>query len=260
MERFDQEITDTLCHKAQDVYEQGILKSRIDRAIGRESEMKKKHFSIKKTAILAAAACLLLGAGVFASGKVAGLVSGFDMKTIGSKTTNFSELSKEEDILGYQVQAVPQFSNGYRFKQMDADKTFGLDEEGNIMKQYAYYGLNMIYEKGDKKIYVDICKPLGNEPTPNISAAKMVGNVQLTYSEDTYKWVPADYEMTAEDEANMKKEGYYISCGADEISEQKVSHVNWIKDGIHYGIMEYDVSVGCDEMFQMAEEILESTY
>lgn len=258
MDKFEKEIIDTLCNRAQTVMEQESLKNRIDKKIDRKQITGKKHYSIKKVVLLVATACMLLGAGVFASGKVGGLVSGFDGKTLGSKTTKFSNLSKEEDILGYQVQAVPQFSNGYQFKQMNVDKTYGVDEEGHFMKQYVYYELSMIYQKGDKKVYVTICKPLENVPVKNIDGTKTVGNIMLTYSEDTYKWVPEDYELTQADEENMKRNDYFISSGADEISEQKVSHVGWDKDGVHYSIMEYDISLGCEGMFAMAEEILQS--
>lgn len=259
MGEFERELKNALNSKAQNILETEDLKSRLDDRIRREQDMSKKHYSFRKAVILAAAACMLLGAGVFASGKVAGLVSGFDGKTIGSKTTDFSKLSKEEGILGYQVQAVPQFSNGFKFKQMDVDKTYGLDEDGNLMKQYAYYNLHMIYEKENTSLYVDVCKPLESSTVKNVSAVKMAGEIKLTYSEDTYKWVPTGYELTPEDEENLKRDDYYISEGGeDAVTTSKVAHVNWVKDGIHYSIMGYDLPIGSEEMFTMAQEILEN--
>lgn len=261
MGKFENSIKETLLDATENVSDTEYMKNRVDAEIKKRSEKPIiRKFSVKKVLAFSMAACLLLGVGVFAFGNIDALVSGFDIKTINSKTTNFAELPKEEGILGFQVQAVNQFSNGYTFKQMDVDKTFGMDEDGNILSHYSYYGLTIQYTKGDDSLYVNVYKPLEKKPITNSKSEKMIGNVNVYYFENTYKWVPEDYELTEEDKQNMLKPDYFISEGGDEpVSEEQVKNVCWYKDGVYYSILGYSLPLTNNEMFDMAEEIINST-
>ena len=97
-------------------------------------------------------------------------------------------------------------------------------------------------------------------PITNSKSEKMIGNVNVYYFENTYKWVPEDYELTEEDKQNMLKPDYFISEGGDEpVSEEQVKNVCWYKDGVYYSILGYSLPLTNNEMFDMAEEIINST-
>lgn len=85
---------------------------------------------------------------------------------------------------------------------------------------------------------------------------RVCGDITLYYDSTTYKFVPADYELTQEDKVNQEKENYCISYGSDQVEIQKAVVVDWMKNGIRYQLIGFDLNVSADEMFDMAEEIM----
>lgn len=84
-----------------------------------------------------------------------------------------------------------------------------------------------------------------------------IDGITVSYKVDHYKSVPTDYEITAEDEANMAGSHYYISVGSDEVEETEEYFTSWDKDGMHYLLMCSDATLSADEFFAMAEEIIQ---
>ena len=85
---------------------------------------------------------------------------------------------------------------------------------------------------------------------------KIIEGIEVEYYLSTYKWVPVDYELTEEDKKNMEKDNYFISDGASEISENLVSGVSWVQDGIYYHIGNVHGKTEPEVLFQMAEELI----
>ena len=149
------------------------------------------------------------------------------------------------------------FQNGYTFSGMDVSDTNAKDEEGNTLDNYKEISIK--YEKaGETGLSMYAMEAIHDHETDKRSADKTVGinGAQVKYYVDTYKWVPADYEVTPEDEANMERGDYFISYGADAVSENQVSYVIWIQDGIRYCIMNVHNASSPEELFQMAKEII----
>ena len=80
----------------------------------------------------------------------------------------------------------------------------------------------------------------------------------MKYYLDTYKWVPSEYELTEQDKKNMEKDNYFISVGTDTVSENLVSGVSWVQDGIYYHIGNVFGKTEPEVFFQMAEELIKS--
>lgn len=219
-----------------------------------EGKNNMKRFSVKKAVILAAACCLVVGMVSVASSGVAYITS----HSRPNEYTSFGQLESVEERAGFSIHAVEQFSNGYQFKEMCVSGTENRSENGNVLTQYS--GIDIEYSKdGEDTITLntDEAKNLSADTSNRVPVAQtQIDGIAVSYYVDTYKWVPAGYELTPEDEANMKRNDYYISDGADEISENQVACAVWVQDGIHYSLMNINNATPADVMFQMAQELI----
>ena len=70
--------------------------------------------------------------------------------------------------------------------------------------------------------------------------------------------MPPDYEPTEEDKKAMESGRLQIGYGSAEIETSQYSRVVWVKDGIRYELMGFNVSLNDVEMLQMAQEMVEN--
>lgn len=250
---------DMFCKQSGEVYPTEEMKQRIDSILEKERNMKNIHnhkkVYRKKTVVLAAALCLFLfcSAFAFAAGKLSGLVS---TSGSGFSSESFSDLEKAEKKLGYSVDAADQFTNGYTFRKMSVDATKGIDEQGAEIGRYNE--LSIEYEGSGAAVSFHVSKPFPETVAEIGKGAKdtvVRDGMTFYYSSDTYKFVPDGYELTPEDETNMKRDDYFLSYGASQTEINQVSYVNWYKDGICYSLMTFDWEGGKDELYTMAYEI-----
>ena len=216
----------------------------------KKTTQKHTHFSVKKLVIGIAAACVLLVGGVSA-GKTAMYISGWNHGTY-----SYEEQDKAEKELGYEVDLVEQFSNGYCFEKMSVFETNAADENANTL--YTFLELNAEYEKdgvSDIDLYADQ-RPEDTEWSKVPDMTDQCGDITLRYDVVTYKFVPVGYELTEEDKTNLERDDYEISEGSDEVEMCQYSSVRWDKDGVHYDLMGRDVTLSGEEMFEMAKELI----
>lgn len=249
-ERVEQILRQTLAPDIPDENLNRNLKKQME-----ETKMKKRFITVKKAAILAAVCCLLVGAvGVASSGKIAMLVSGFYHKEFDSLV----QLSAAEESAGFHIKAMESFQNGYAFSDMCVNDTKALDESGNTVETYKQ--INISYAKaGETNLYFYAMEAFHAHEENKRPADRTMGinGVEVRYYVDTYKNVPAGYELTPEDEENLKRSDYYISEGADEISVNQHSYVIWYQDGVKYSIMNIYEAAPAEELFGMAKELIE---
>lgn len=235
-----------------------FLKTRIDMEITARQEertMRKKiHF--KRYIAAAACVCLLVPAGIFAGGKVSSYVSstnGADYKT----STDWKDLDKMEKRVGIETDAVESFSNGYQYKEISNSAFNALDDEGN--KMFKEKELGVTYENNDGEILNCYMRQaderVTDDRTPDATAD--YDGVTVNYYQETYKFVPEDYEKTAQDKAMEAAGGYYVSFGTDEIEEMQSMSVSWEKDGVAYSIQGFDTDLTPQEMLSMAGEMIQ---
>lgn len=254
MQCSDISASDTLKQKIDmDIRRKGKIKT-VPVCGGQEvsmSEQNRKHFSVKKFAIGVAAACLLLSGGVFA-GKTAGYI------TVGSTGAYaYDELANAEKKLGFSADVAENFDNGYSFVEMQVIKTSATDENGNRI--YTFPELNVQYMRGGIKnisLYVDQ-RPEKGERAKTPDMTDQCGDIAIRYDVYTYKLVPAEYELTEEDKANLARDDYEISYGADSVEYSQISHVVWEKDGVYYDLLGRDTDLSGEEMIGMAKELIE---
>lgn len=250
-ERIDQILRQTLAPEIPDEILNRSLKRKMEEKGMKHS--KAKHFSIKRAAILAAVCCLLIGTVCVASSGVIDSVVSWSRP---NEFRSFEQLSKAEAEAGYTIKAEEEFRNGYKFSEMSISHCEGQDKEGNVLESYKE--INIDYEKaGEVPLYFSAMESAFSHDdgiTPVQTAG--INGIEVKYYVDTYKYVPAGYELTDEDEENMKRSDYYISEGADEISVEKHSGIVWTQDGIRYHIMSMDKVTPAEELFGMAEELI----
>lgn len=237
------------------------LKQRIDVQIGNRSmkeEGKMRHLSIKKVAIGVAAACLAVGM-VTIAGK--GLVSISGHGSSNPDYTKFEDMGKAESAIGYSIDAVENFGNGFQFKGVRIIEQTMDNEAGEKLGERK--GVSLDYAKGKDELSVYVSKLFPGESEASVNSGDWdkilkVGDITVGYSKDTYKAVPPDYELTEEDKANMEKGHFQLAYGTDQVEISQSYNVGWIKDGIRYSITGFDLSQSGDELLNMAKEIIES--
>lgn len=265
---FDSKIRAALTKECDDISASEQLKCRIDESIckkqaktlhlrtnsqdGQEWRMNMRHRSMKKIGIIVAAACLLVSGITVVAGKSARInISGSATPTY----TDYADLEKAEEKLGYAVDSVEQFTNGYSFEDININELEAYGEEDN--KLYHMPTMQISYTRDDKDIDLYIqqrVEELVISKQPD--ATRTCGDVLVRCDEYTYKFVPASYELTEEDKANEQKDNYFISYGSDEIEITKLTDVRWEKDGLYYELLGFDLDLNSEEMLDMAEEIL----
>ncbi len=230
------------------------LKDRIDEEILTSQEAKSmKHLSAKKIIIGVAVGCLLISGGAFAAGHAVSLSSHSDWR---EGCNSYSGMEEQEKKLGYQVDSVEQFTNGYTFAKAVVGESEGRDQDRN--KVYTNKFMSIEYARdAEPTVSLYIEKPAESYARSNpAEATKVCGDITLYFDSATYKFVPPDYELTAEDKTNQEKGNYFISFGSDTVEMQKSAVVEWTKNGIQYQLIGFDLNLTADDMFDMAEEVM----
>lgn len=229
-------------------------------SIRREGSMKRK-IGIKKAAIIAAACVMVFGTTVLASGKATGIVSDI---YFGTKTDNFEKLAKLEKEAGIDVVAVKTFANGYTMKTMEVEKSSTTDDDFN--KLASYKSIHIEYEAdGLPDIYVSMSPSemyySGDDEyeTNRDTATKEYEGITLHYNYDEYLSLPVDEEATADERAREESDAhFFISIGSDERQTDYVSNVTFELDNVTYIIMGFNIDMSSDDLFEMAENIIDA--
>lgn len=253
-DNWEDKIKDVLTLECDGLTASQDLKDRIDEKILTSQEAgNMKHLSAKKWIIGVVAGCLLISGGVFAAGRVVSVSSHSDWR---DGCNSYSGMAQQEKKLGYAVDSVEQFSNGYQFEKAVVGEEQGKDQEKNQV--YTAKFMSVVYARdAEPTISLYIEKP--SVALPRLKSAdetRVCGDITLNYESGTYKCVPPNYELTEEDKANQEKDNYFIAYGSDKVEIQKIAEVEWMKDGIRYQLLGFDLNLTADEMFDMAEEIM----
>lgn len=254
-ENWEERIKDVLALECDGITASQDLKDRIDDEIlrSRKEAGNMKKLSAKKLVIGVAIGCLLVSGGALAAGHAVNLVS---HSSVTDMSRSYSDMDAQMQKLGYKADTVEKFTNGYQFESVLVRDTQGQDQDGNTVYTYKTMGIRYT-ASGEPSVSLDICKPVETQAiAQGAKETRVCGDVTLYYSSDTYKFVPPDYELTAEDKANQERDDYYISYGSSEVEIQLNSNVVWEKDGILYVLMGFDLNLDADDMFDMAEEIM----
>ena len=218
----------------------------------------------KRLITLALAAALILALGITAYAVTGGARStGTHIMKDTGEYTDLADLPKVEEIAGYKICLPEKFSDGFVFSKLYLGGEAVYDE--NILPLKEYYGVMATYVSGEgRELYLDV-SPVPDLPDtpepPAPSSGCIIGETDVRISKDHYKFVPADYEKTAEDLAAEAEGHYYISFGADEVEERDMIFASFDLENVRYILMDMgdqESALSEQTLIQMASELISS--
>lgn len=254
----DKQIEMALAQEAMKIEPSKELFSKIRKSIYEqecEDLMKNKGFSLKKSGKLAIASLLLLSS-----------VTVFGVTTvkswIGHGQIKYKSFPSEKQILN-DVGFVPKYTetlpNGFKYSMGGFGESELIDEAGNRLTQNKDVSLSYISE--DNKSPLNLTVTQIEEEFLDREQCELIGSLEglnLYYYEQDYKFVPADYELTKEDQKAQEEGKLEISYGASEVSIENVQGLSWYDEGLEYMLMGNNYHFTIEEMMEMAETIIKS--
>lgn len=227
-QNFEGRIKTALGRECNDISASEELKCRIDEKIcKRQEENSMKHMSVKKLCIGVAAVCLLVSGVTAFAGGAAYFVSGSSTEP---EYTDYQDMEKAQKQLGYAVDSVEQFANGYSFDGVSVETIDAYTEENG--KMYSVPMMDIRYRKDGKGIDLNINEKVGDDiSSKEPNATRMCGDISLRYDEYTNKLVPDSYELTEEDKVNEQKDDYNIVYMSVTVNEMESGEAD--ADGDH---------------------------
>lgn len=204
----------------------------------RKKEREKMSATMKKVIAIAAMACLIC-ASCFAA-------SQFTTTQMGTveKITRYDQLADAAKEIGLEARYVEKFENGFAFQSGDTTKGCAINEEGvPVGDEYEGLAISYVNAEGERLTLIV-------EPTTE------AGGEKPAYSDDTYKFVPPDYELTEEDKAMMDGGDFFISYGSQEVEIKEAEVYSWQDGNISYSLTAFDCNFGEAEMARMARELM----
>lgn len=211
--------------------------------------------NVIKKACTAAAVILVLTTTVYATDSL-------NIKTLlsGLSSPVYKSVEQAEEKAGFEIDSRTDFSNGYSFESASVSQTKALDENDRVRLTYQEIHVELSNAAGEKLTLV-ACPVQERLPETELvpDQVKTIGEISVQYRVDHYKFVPETYTLTEADKTMMQQPGYYISYGADAVTETDVAHLSWEKKGIRYLLMDMDTSESADSLFSMAEDLILSS-
>jgi len=170
---------------------------------------------------------------------------------------SYKDMGKAMKQAGFEITAPESFENDYSFRNVRVGETGAYDEHDKEL--FTYKDL-VVYYKNPAGTTLSLFTHIDREELSQNSRepdlTRIIGEVQVNYWLDHYKFVPVDYELTPEDEAMLEQPGYFMSYGSDTVIEQDNHALGWVKDGISYHILDSGAKETPDTLFAMAEELI----
>ena len=226
-----------------------MVNNRIDSAS--TERMLKPMKSKKKLALIAVAATLVMGITVFAA---SGIVSQWFSSS--SSIPDYKTLPTAEQVtkdIGYTVELVDEFNNGYKFDNGSIVNNNLTDDNGKSVEKFKSVAFR--YEKdGDKVIFSQDKVNSEFETIGDVVAT--VDDVNILYHSFTNKLVPGNYKMTEADKKAEANGELVFSYGSEKVEIVQVHSVSWEIDGIYHQLMQIDGNLSAAELTEMASEVI----
>ncbi len=201
--------------------------------------------------LIAAVAALMAGTAVFAAtGHIANLTGSSSSKADYTSLPTADQMVRE---VGYEPVLINIFENGYRFDSGNIVKTKLKDDSENVVEKSK--SLSFEYKKGGDTVEFTQMKCRSQLDLPG-TVITTADDTDLYYSHYTNKFVPEDYQMTAQDKQDEASGKVVFSYGSSKVEKSEVQSVTWKKDGVQYQLLQMDGMLSSEELAAMAEEVL----
>lgn len=174
------------------------------------------------------------------------------------KVTDFGNLPKVAEQVGFSFRATEKLTGGWRFEKITISQTEDTDEYGNtIGTEHKSVKLNYLWTNNVFGMSV-LIYPIEGQPVqpPTYVYTKELGGVEVLFGEYILHIVEPDYEMTEEDWAfyNAGKGGFSTN-GEDTRYDSYYRQAFWVEDGVFY-FLRAGEDAAFDDVEQMVQEIL----
>lgn len=171
---------------------------------------------------------------------------------------DYAEVEKLVELLGYEPEYRESLAGDWDFVSAHIDFSQRLDENNEYMS-HVYKELYIRYRQrssGEALCFVanDFSKYI--DTNRGSMVRRQIDGVTVVYKEQPYKFVPVDYELTAEDQQALAEGSLEISCGSSELEETLNQAVEWVQDDVRYLVFGWDLEIGEEEMFEIAREFI----
>lgn len=223
-----------------------------------QNHMKQGKFSFrnrKKTIVLGLCCMALLSVTV-----VAGTIG---KSWIGSGDHRYKTFPTVETIkkdVGFIPKYVESLPGGFEFNFGGKDESTLIGDDNTVIIKTK--GISLAYaQPGNKNILTldveEIPQAYMNYENMEELDTTYKGHTFYFY-EQTYKFVPADYELTTDDKLAQEAGQLEISYGASDISVEQVQSLSWHEGDIQYSILGNDFNFTPEEMIEMAKAVIDA--
>ena len=111
-----------------------------------------------------------------------------------------------------------------------------------------------------RSVYLDMepTAALDQDLSRNALEERVIGDTNVYYDSVEHLFVPANHELSAEEIQREREDPHFtIAYGSDTVTTSFSKDVAFNKDGVQYLLLTFD-DVNAEELFEMAEEILEA--
>lgn len=249
------QIRHTLLSRSESIQVTSADTERMERSVHRKIEEASvmRKWNTGKMIVVVAAVCVLGSITAVAAGRIN------QINSQSSHVNNFTygQLGAMEKRLGFVTKAPEAFSNGYRFSTGVPVESSGMDQEGNVVGKGEDFSLD--YKKdGQPDVYLTVENTTMYQGQGHPDQVFEHNGVSVAFNIDRYRFVPEDYQVSAEEQAEMDAGKLVISYGSEEVTNQVYQGVSWEQNGICYYMNSFDSSLTAEEMVQMAGEIIDS--
>lgn len=257
-EQINNEIKSTLYHQANHMEPNKDLFNQIRLNIYEKEQqevMKNKKFSFKnrKKLIAAAIACLAL-----TSITIIGASLGKSwVSYTGMQYQEFPSTTVLKQDVGFIPKYTQELPGGFEYKNGGFGTAELLDETQNALTETSH--ISFLYERKQDKQQLMLNAEQIEQQYLTYGTTEIVenyNNIPLYYHQQTYKFVPEDYNMTEEDQQAIESGKLQISIGSQEVEIQNYQNLSWYEQGINYSLSAFDGEYTVEQMTEMAKHII----
>ena len=209
-----------------------------------------KHRNWKKTAVAAAAICILGTMTAVAVGRPAFILSGSSRNEI---VRDYGQAVQMQEGYDGRVKSVEGFSNGYTFKEAVPKHEETQDEGKNRLDQgvsmaftYEKEGMEDV-ELSGSRLFVGM-----QDKSSADQVMTLEDGTVLSYSSTVNKFVPPEEEKKLQEEGKLN-----VAYGSDEVEVMTSASVTWEQEDISYCLFTFEESMSAEELLSMAKEVAE---
>ena len=251
-QQWENELRDALSAAARDISAPEGLKAKIDYARSMDMQPKFKTIKWRKLIVTAAIIASIGITGALAAGKIA--------FTRGSSSSlenmSYEKTVKAADYVSAGDSIPEEFSNGFVFQKGYHVYKEAVDESDTTVDKAQE--IHADYKKDDITLSVSVQEEnenFGGDDSA-FGETSVINGIDVGYSETLYMCVPADYELTSEEQQEVDKGSLMVGYGSREKEYKVFEFAAWTDNGVRFAMIGFDMNLGSNEFFQMAEEII----